>query len=234
MWRNTCIYLSCKTCLSYQAIYIPKVSVPVADMHLALLALFLQWVIYMGRYASPTKFLTSIKIPRAQINQPRGCLKGIVFANFTVRKNYTVWREFGFFSYFCANFWRQYMCSWYVFTLFASLQHCNHIILKNKYCNHIVHSDNNNDNWSLLLLRSPTPLPAMNVCNITHVSIYQLHQHCHLICLANPQLYFATIHSVSTHCLLHSPMSKFCRGFQQMVWDMCRPWYHPQQRNGSH
>ena len=126
------------------------------------------------------------------------------------------------------------MCSCYVFTLFASLQHCNHIILKNKYCNHIVHSDNNNDNWSLLLLRSPTPLPAMNVCNITHVSIYQLHQHCHLIFLANPQLYFATIHSVSTHCLLHSPMSKFCRGFQQKVWDMCRPWYHPQQRNGSH
>ena len=59
MCRNTCLSLSCKTYLSYDAIYLPKVSQPLALIqHLVNV---LKWAMYMGRNASLVKIITSMK-----------------------------------------------------------------------------------------------------------------------------------------------------------------------------
>ena len=60
MWWNTCSSLSCKTSLSHNAIYLPKVSIIVSITALTV-ATVLQWAMYIGRNASPAKILTSIK-----------------------------------------------------------------------------------------------------------------------------------------------------------------------------
>ena len=60
MW-NTCLSFSCKTCLSHNVIYFPTVC---ASLFLRLLVavLLFQWLMYIGRNASPIKIQTSTRI----------------------------------------------------------------------------------------------------------------------------------------------------------------------------
>ena len=60
MW-NTCLSFSCKTCLSHNVIYFPTVC---ASLFLRLLVavLLFQWLMYIGRNASPIKIHTSTRI----------------------------------------------------------------------------------------------------------------------------------------------------------------------------
>ena len=53
--------LSCKTCLSYHVIYLPKVTNTVVKTIRKVFYTPTQWAMYMGRNASSVKIITSIK-----------------------------------------------------------------------------------------------------------------------------------------------------------------------------
>ena len=63
MWQNTCLSLSCKTSLYYNAIYFTKVSYTVLVVFHKCFEL-IQWAMYMGRHASSAN-IANITVSRA-------------------------------------------------------------------------------------------------------------------------------------------------------------------------
>ena len=63
MWQNTCLSLSCKTSLYYNAIYFTKVSYTVLFVFHKCFEL-IQWAMYMGRHASSAN-IANITVTRA-------------------------------------------------------------------------------------------------------------------------------------------------------------------------
>ena len=63
MWQNTCLSLSCKTSLYYNAIYFTKVSYTVLFVFHKCFEL-IQWAMYMGRHASSAN-IANITVSRA-------------------------------------------------------------------------------------------------------------------------------------------------------------------------
>ena len=76
MWQNTCLSLSCKACLSYNAINFPKEAL---SLHVITDTVFfsMQWLMYMGRTCLSRQNWYQYQEHQhyGQINQPHGYLE---------------------------------------------------------------------------------------------------------------------------------------------------------------
>ena len=105
-----------------------------------------------------------------------------------------------------------------------------YVFIQYLYCNHIVHSHNNNENDDNWLLQQ-CPATSFNEClqyyTFVHIN-YRHHHHCHC-----QSIFLENLYLIKLILLVKQPFCQcsqyrvqcqtFSRGLQHKVWKMCRP-----------